>query len=452
MSFLHRAAVFVKSCNPANSPISSRRAAATRRRPSAARFSFEALERRTMFAAGDLDTTFSGDGYVQIDKLTSTPSIAAQSDGKTVVAATVQGTWQTITVSRLTTTGVPDTTFSGDGEQSVIFATDGTNRATDVVIQPDGKILVAGYTHVNGVGSDFFVFRLTAKGELDTSFSGDGKVRIDVQKWDDGGQIALQSDGKIILAGTTATQFVDEGLVGTDVALARIKSNGSLDTSFSNDGKLSVDSGGVGKDDWVSTLTITPNGKYIVGGSTIASISADWQINWFHPSGNLYRTKRIVLGGNDGLYDLRMSANGMITAVGVSVQDGRALPAVARLTSTGVYDNSFDRDGDGNGRIIMDPFPIDFEVSTMSILPSGKIMMGGEAMTSESAGFRSNMALVQFNANGTLDRTFSGDGCALYVVPSEVAALEITDMVFVGGKLVAVGTAWPKITVLRVRL
>jgi uncharacterized delta-60 repeat protein len=445
MSFIGRAAAFVKNWSPAISPSGSRRAAATQRRPSAAKFRFESLEGRRMFAAGALDTTFSDDGYATFTNSgnpTDGRAVAVQSDGKIVVAGTDKygAADGAAYIARLTPNGTLDPTFSGDGIQIVHFGTNREDDATDIVIQPDGKILVAGYTELND-SADFFVVRLTTTGVLDSSFSGDGQAQINVRKFDWEPQIALQSDGKIVLAGTTTITPSGRFMSTEDVALVRLKSNGDVDTSFSGDGKLAVDTSGVGKRDEVSSLTIAPNGKYIVGGSTIASISEDWQINWFHPSGKLYRTKRITFGGDDHLNDLVMDSSGVITAVGYSSRGGPYKTAIARISSTGFYDKSFDGDSNGNGRIALsfaDP-PGGIGGDAISLVPGGKIMLGGTGDFHGSA----HMGLIKLNANGSLDKSFSGNGYEIYPFPTTTPGVDsdefMSKIVIAGGKLVAVG-------------
>lgn len=452
MSLVHRAAEFVKSWYPAILSSDPARRRGSRRRPAATKFRFESLERRTMFAAGDIDTTFSDDGYARFTDgyvSTSGNAVAVQSDGKIVIAGS---SLNNAAVVRFTSSGALDNTFNVVGSSLINFGgEDWNNHATDVVIQPDGKILVAGYREFYELSrSDFFVARLTTDGTLDTSFSGDGRRLINVRKFDFEPRIALQSDGKIVLAGSTSTE---EDSATEDVALVRLKSNGELDTSFSLDGKLAVDTGGVDKEDRVSALTISSNGKYIVGGSTVASASHDWQINWFHSSGNLYRTKRITHGGDDELEDLVMASNGVITAVGWSMQGGRYIPALARLTSTGIYDESFDGDSNGNGRFLLDyNSPDSARAESVALLPGGKILIGGHADYFGD----SDMALIRLNANGALDGTFDDNGYAYYNFPTTAGGGNpydyMSDMVVAGGKLIAVGWTESRMGVMRVLL
>ena len=106
-----------------------------------------------------------------------------------------------------------------------------------MALQGDGKIVVVG-TSATGSGGDFALARYNPNGSLDTSFSGDGKQTTDFGGVGDGATgVALQADGKIVAVGSSRSG-------GGDFALARYNPNGSLDTSFSGDGKQTTDFGG----------------------------------------------------------------------------------------------------------------------------------------------------------------------------------------------------------------
>jgi uncharacterized delta-60 repeat protein len=101
--------------------------------------------------------------------------LALQPDGK-IVHTGVDGTGD-FAVVRYTAAGLPDTSFSGDGRQAIDFG--GHDYASDLALQPDGSILIAGYTDVGGT-TDWALARVTAAGAPDTSFSGDGTVVTDL--------------------------------------------------------------------------------------------------------------------------------------------------------------------------------------------------------------------------------------------------------------------------------
>jgi uncharacterized delta-60 repeat protein len=182
---------------------------------------------------GTSDSTFSGDGLATMAYLSNTSSsancAALQADGKIVIAGTI-GTNSNADfgVARLNADGTLDKTFSGDGWQKTDFS--GTlDRAYCIAIQPDGKILVGGYTDPNPGSQDFALVRYNPNGTLDNSFSGDGKLTIDFDNNIDGARsIAILDNGKIIIAG-----FAHLYEVGYDrFAMARVNADGSLDRTF----------------------------------------------------------------------------------------------------------------------------------------------------------------------------------------------------------------------------
>ena len=181
---------------------------------------------------GTLDPTFSGDGNQTITNLPIAGGVAIQDDGKIVVVGGTSGGGQAhdFALARYNPNGSLDVSFSGDGKQRTDLG--GADGAVAVVLQEDGKIVVAG---AYGGGGLFALARYNPNGSLDTSFSGDGTT---VTAYGSGGArgVALQDDGKIVVAGGTG------GLpAARDFALARYNTNGALDTGFSGDGMLRTD-------------------------------------------------------------------------------------------------------------------------------------------------------------------------------------------------------------------
>ena len=134
-------------------------------------------------------------------------------------------------VARYNTNGSPDSTFSDDGKQITDFGA--TDEAVSVVIQPDGKIVVAGNSD-----TQFAIARYNTDGSLDNTFSGDGKLIISLGFADVFKSVALQSDGKIVMAGYT---FTDANYDSAYFAIARFNSDGTPDNTFSGDGKQLTD-------------------------------------------------------------------------------------------------------------------------------------------------------------------------------------------------------------------
>ena len=152
-----------------------------------------------------------------------------------------------------------DLTFSGDGKQRTDFGS-ASRRQRAVARQPDGKIVAVGT--VAGYGAnDFALARYNPDGTLDPSFSGDGRQTTDFGPSDEAFGVAIQGDGKIVAVGST-------GPAGGNFALARYNPNGSLDTSFSGDGKQTTDFGGRRP---ASGVALQGDGKIVAVGQAAAA-------------------------------------------------------------------------------------------------------------------------------------------------------------------------------------
>ena len=155
-------------------------------------------------------------------------SLVIQSDGKIVVGGTNYRTTDTydFAVVRYTASGSLDTTFSVDGKQTAALSPS-LDQGQSVLVQPDGKIVMAGFAYVGGAttaSSDFALARFTSSGSLDGSFGWGGiaTTAIGVSTSDAANAATLYPDGRIVVAGSSGAAF----------ALARYTTNGSLDTSF----------------------------------------------------------------------------------------------------------------------------------------------------------------------------------------------------------------------------
>jgi uncharacterized delta-60 repeat protein len=218
---------------------------------------------------GVLDKTFDDDGIAVVTfegLLVGVEDIEIQTDGKIVLAggggADLGGgaVLSNFAVARLNTDGSPDLSFGDAGKLITEFGA--ASNAHDLAIQPDGKIVVSGEVQVPFIGpgfptdfSDLALARYNADGSLDTSFNGSGKVITDVSDSTNyGNAVAVQSDGKIIVAGLVSLNPGENAEL-----LARYDSNGLLDASFDSDG-VTITPGGFAADS-----AIQPDGKIVVG-------------------------------------------------------------------------------------------------------------------------------------------------------------------------------------------
>src|SRR5262249_55313112 len=214
-----------------------------------------------------------GDGKVITDFGSSYDNgfaVALQADGK-IVAAGVSyqgvplfgGTGFDFALARYNSDGSLDTTFDGDGKVTTPFGPN--DGALAVATKTDGKIVSAGSSYQSGTSNDFAVVRYKSDGSLDTGFGAGGMVTTDFSgpSWDYGEKVAIQADGKIVVAGLT-----ENAVVFQQLTLARYESDGSLDSSFGVGGKIVISALG-----GASALAIQADGKILVG-STVNNYSS----------------------------------------------------------------------------------------------------------------------------------------------------------------------------------
>jgi uncharacterized delta-60 repeat protein len=284
-------------------------------------------------ANGSLDLTFDNDGRRIFSSANSDDrafAVAVQpGDGKIVVAGytNLLGT-NDVLVMRFNANGSVDTTFDSDGR--VVINGPGNDIGQALALQADGKIVVAGYTNVLG-DNDFLVVRLNVNGSLDGTFNGDGRQIIRGFGGNDRAQaVRMQSDGKIILAGYT------NAAGNNDFAVARLNANGSLDVSFDVDGRQIVN--GFGGDDRAQAVAVQPDGKIVLAGYTNAAGNNDFALARLTPNGSLDAAfgvgGRVVtrgFGGDDRAQAVAIQpTDGKIVAAGYTNGLGTNDVAVAR--------------------------------------------------------------------------------------------------------------------------
>jgi uncharacterized delta-60 repeat protein len=296
--------------------------------------------------------------------------------------------------------GDPDTTFSKDGRRTVDFAGSG-DWGTGVAVQPDGKIVVSGYARI-GEDDDFAVARFLKKGALDDTFSGDGRKVTDFADGPDQARaLAIQEDGKIVLAG--------QATIGgnPDFALARYKSTGRLHLAFGEGGKTTTEF--VGGADAANAIAILPNGKILAAGFTWTGGDPDFALARYLPTGALDanfgeggKTTTDFGGGHDEINAIAVQTNGKIVAAGVATIDSNVVFALARYLPGGSLDETFS----GDGMRTTDFGAGDHAALGVGLQPDGKIVAAGYARS----GVDQDFAVARYKPRGRLDKTFAGDG------------------------------------------
>ena len=364
-------------------------------------------------APGGLDATFDGDGRVTTDiaggSFDSITGIAIQSDGKIVVSGISNDNF---VLARYNLNGSPDTTLSGDGKLMTNFG--GIDGTEDVAIQSNGKIVVTGTRCLNegwpNGDCDAGIARYNVGGTLDITFSGDGKLTTDFGGGTNGtwSGLAIQPNGKILVAG-----YMHNGS-NFDFAVYRYNSNGTLDTAFSGDGMVNVNFGS-GPEDLATDLVLQPDGKIVVGGVSCDVVgltpwqNCDFAVIRLNAGGSLDTSfsvdgrQVINFGGVDLPDGIALQPDGKVVLAGFKETSTESYFALARLDTNGALDITFK----GTGRVTTG-----FGLGSgahgrdVRVQSDGKIVVIGQAS--------GNFALARYNTDGNLDTTFSGDGRATF--------------------------------------
>jgi len=372
-------------------------------------------------AGGDLDPSFGISGKVMTDFNNSTDiadAVAVQADGKYVVVGLTYTnndySGEDFAIARYNADGTLDTTFGVQGKVKTDFP--GLAAvASSVVIQPDGKIVVAGgaFPLFTFLGN-FEIVRYNADGSLDASFGSGGIVTTHFP----GGQgsyafaVSLQPDGKIVAAGTHFVNFSSDASSNTDFALARYNASGTPDTSFGNNGLVTTDFNHFNDD--VFSILVQPDGRLVaVGSATTQMTFSDFAAARYLSNGSLdpsfgnagkVRTD-FGSGGFDQARSATLQPDGKIVAAGTMISPNGLTQrfALVRYNPNGARDGTFS----GDGRQTIDFGSCCQSATKVLLQADGKIVAVGYANTESSD---SDFLLARTNPNGQLDATFGTGG------------------------------------------
>ncbi|HEX8369533.1 MAG TPA: FG-GAP-like repeat-containing protein [Pyrinomonadaceae bacterium] len=368
-------------------------------------------------ADGALDNSFDGDGKLTT-RLGATNSflaaISLQSDGKIVAAgiSNSSSTTRDAAVVRYNTDGALDNSFDMDG---IVTTNIGDDVLTDVEIQSDEKIVVVGQTSIstNGV-FDFLAVRYNTDGALDNSFDGDGKVTTHVaDAFNRANGALIQPDGKIVLVGTS-------GLINeSDISLTRYNPNGALDNSFDADGIAVIEL--ANSVDIVYDTALQADGKIVAAGYGFDGARAVVTVARFNSNGSIDTT----FGEQGAVVTPFTDFHGFANEVLVQ-PDGKILVTawtfggfykIIRYNSDGALDNSFGAMGIATIQLST---IANVDVSfAMALQPDGKIIVGGGSTTPEGSG----ASLVRLNADGTLDTAFGNGGKVITIIANRQSTI-----------------------------
>ena len=319
---------------------------------------------------GVVDTTFGRGGRVttRVQRFSGARDVALQGHRKTVVAGFSSGGGENhFALVRYTAHGRRDFTFGADGDVSTDVRGGG---ARAIAVQPNGRIVAAGHALV-GRHDRFAVVRYNTNGSLDRTFGHEGMVTTAIGSNAEAFGIALQHDGRIVVVGTSHGRH-------DKLAIARYRSNGRLDPTFSRDGVL-----------------------------------------------------RTAIGSSASASDVAVR-RGKITVAGEATVSGTAQFVVARYLSGGALDRTFG----GNGKVVT-KCGTDAGAHTVLVQRNGKIVVAGFCeIRTDRRGYL--FGLVRYRRNGSLDPTF-GKGGRVTTTFGETDATAFGLVRQTGGKLVAIG-------------
>ena len=377
----------------------------------------------TCTATGGLDPTFSMVGWLSIAHSAQSDfwidGVLNPDDSMVLVGQSQTASGTTWVVSKVSSTGVLDTTFGASGHRVVSTGT-GSESARGIYVDGTGYLVVG--TLMGTSDADFGIARLTATGALDTSFGNGGTVTFDFGGWEYVEDAARDATGRIVLIGRTSTT----GAGPHDLAMLRLNANGTIDNSFGNNGWVSWDSG---FDDSGTSVTIHPATQDVI--AVIAS-NDDTVLLRVNVIGSL-----VSSFGNNGVVTADLSGTGntewpyRVITTGTSVLVvGRAQAstsdfALMQFTSTGAPDTAFG----SSGRLLIDRGGGEVGYA-ITPAPGGGWYLGGHSDT--------RMVVGKLSATGVVDTSFAANGFFESNLANSALAYHL--LVDSAQRIIAVGT------------
>ncbi len=381
---------------------------------------------------GRIILTDVGDGTFEVAQ-----AIAVQPDGKIVAvgfSTPAVGPSSDFALVRYEPTGRVDRQFGDNGRVLTDFTgTGSTDQAFAVAIDSIGRIVVGGYSSSN-VGVDFAVARYNPDGTPDITFNSTGKVLTTFGGSDTAAAVAIDSNDKIVVAGSSNAG-------GTyDFAVVRYNVDGTLDSTLNGTGRVLTDVG-IASGDFATAAVIQADGKIVVGGLSDASGNLyDFSLVRYNPNGTLDRTFNATgkvltdfsgSGSVDRLHALAIQSDGKIVAAGDSLANGSSSFALARYTTTGSLDGTFN----ATGKLLTAFASGNATAQGVAIQSDGRIVAAGWFDDGNREG--PDFALARYNTDGASDGTFNSTG----KIVTDIGGFDVAYGVGIqsDGKIVAAG-------------
>jgi len=362
--------------------------------------------------SGYLDLSYSEDGIFTADLGGNGFDIVynstLQTDGKLLLTGISNGDFA---IMRLLPDGTPDPLFGNDGLSLVDYAGN-SDRSHAVVVQPDGRIVIAGETQINNQG-DFAILRILPDGTPDSTFGIHGWTVTDLgTQYEFPNCVALQTDGKIVAAGRRT------GTPLSDMVMVRYHPDGRVDSLFGSDGIVVTN---LREEDEAFSIAIQPDGQIILAGFASISASGDFAVTRYNPDGTLDKffgeggkviTDIDGVNASDFIKAMVLLPDGKILVAGNannSYFDGQADVGMVRYDQNGILDPEF-----GVGGIKVTSFGAFTNSHGLAVQPDGKILFGG---ISNAINEDKRWLLARFQSNGSLDEGFGVGGFTTTKVP-----------------------------------
>jgi uncharacterized delta-60 repeat protein len=350
-------------------------------------------------------------------------SLTLQNDGKIIACGSYySGDYlakkkNQIALARYNVDGNLDVSFGNDGKVLTPLGIDMENEYNSVQVLDNGKIMVAATNGIMSSGYDFAIVQYNADGTLDTNFGTNGIVITDFNTKDNEVRSLITlPNHKFIVGGEI---YINSSNGYTDFAVARYNENGTLDTTFGNNGLSSVNIGTTfnslySSEDWITNVKLLPNGKIIAVGTTSNNYSNEKGGNFgmirLNENGSLDTNfginGRVItdFGGDEGPTSLQILNDGKIIVNGIYYynDDENEKVVIAKYNENGTLDTTYG----SNGKIMTD-----FETVNKGFVWSNEIQNDGKMLVFGWINkLTADYVIFRYNTNGSLDTTFGTNG------------------------------------------
>lgn len=329
-------------------------------------------------------------------------------------------------VARYTSSGILDTTLNSDG---YAFTSVGSRvESNGITVQANGSIVTAGFAIVNNL-TQAVLARYTSSGALDTTFGSSGIVTTQIGNGCSAAAVAIQTTGQIDIVGVDIQSGVSQFLIAQYNS-----SDGSLDTAFNSGGAIpGIVTSAIGNRANANALAIQSNGQIVAAGMAVINGPAQFCVARYNTDGSSdtsFGTNGVVttaVGTNDQIFAVTLDSSGNIVVAGSS----NGAVALARYTTAGVLDTSFNSSGPNPGTLTTS-VGSNSQANAILIDADGNIVIGGFS--------DSNMLIARYTTEGALDTTFGANATGLVTISIENTN-SCTSLVLQGSDIIAAGSA-----------